>query len=231
VRNRKGYIIAIDGPSGAGKSTVSGRLARALKGVLLDTGAMYRNVAYLSIKQRVHTPAGYRKIARSIRFSVNIKTNSVLVNGRNLGQKLRTEEVSQLASHVSRFPEVRAILTLRQQQLGRLLSRKFPVVVEGRDIGTVVFPKAPFKFFVTADPKVRARRRYQQLCAQGVRNISPRQILLENTRRDECDSRRKTAPLRCPADAVIVDTSKMPTKQVVRFLATHILKSTGSGPV
>jgi len=102
------------------------------------------------------------------------------------------------------------------------MARRVPVVVEGRDIGTVVFPKVPFKFYVTADPKVRAKRRYLELKRKGVKGVTLKQILRKNEERDSRDSSRKLAPLRCPDDAVLVDTSSMGPSKVVKFLSDHI---------
>src|SRR5580698_9624789 len=136
---KKGFIVAIDGPSGAGKSTVSRMLADSLKGKLLDTGAMYRAVAYFSLKQRADSAKTFSSIAQNLRFDMDPKTGAILVDKIDLGAKLRTEKVSLMASHVSQFKEVRRVLTLRQRALALKWAKRMPVVVEGRDIGTVVF--------------------------------------------------------------------------------------------
>ncbi len=217
-----GFVVAIDGPSGAGKSTVSRQLAEALGGKLLDTGAMYRAVAYFSIKEKQNDPEAFAAISRRLHFDMDPHTGSILVNGVDLGAKLRTEKVSLMASHVSQFPEVRRLLTMRQRGLARKWSRKIPVVVEGRDIGTVVFPKVRFKFFVTADAEVRAKRRFHQLQRQGTKGVRLKTILKKSQERDRQDSTRKVAPLKCPKDAVVVDTSDMAISQVVHFMANHI---------
>jgi len=223
-RNSKAeaYIVAIDGPSGAGKSTVSKQLAEALGGRLLDTGAMYRALGLRALKQNVTTARELAAMAREIHFEVDAKTGVVLVDGKDLGHKIRTEEVTARASQVSQFKAVRNVLTRRQRSLAKALSKKMPVVVEGRDIGTVVFPNVRFKFFVTADPAVRAERRYHQLKRQGVRGVTLKSILRQNQSRDRQDSTRKVAPLKCPKDAVVVDTSDMAITQVVQFMANHI---------
>lgn len=218
----KGVIIAIDGPSGAGKSTVSRQLAEALEGRLLDTGAMYRTVAYFALKENAKTEEEFRQIASRIKFSSKGDSEILLMNGEDLGLRLRSEKVSQMASKVSSFKEVRQILTRKQRSLARAWSKKTPVVVEGRDIGTVVFPKVPFKFYVTADATVRAERRYQQLKRQGVKGITFKEILRQHEARDLRDSTRKLAPLKCAEEAVVVDTSSMGIPQVVKFMRDHI---------
>lgn len=220
-KNKKGYIIAIDGPAGAGKSTVSRMLAEELKGMLLDTGAMYRSVAYFGLKEGAKTEDDFAHTARSLKFDPSHDRAHLLVNGEDLGLKLRTPKVSSLASSVSRYKTVRDTLTRRQRALGRSWSKKFPVVLEGRDIGTVVFPKADYKFYVTADPKIRAMRRFKQLQKAGAKTKLS-DILKQNQERDEQDSNRKHAPLRCAVDAVVVDTSRMGIVQVVKFMAEHI---------
>ncbi|NBT59647.1 cytidylate kinase, partial [bacterium] len=122
---------------------------------------------------------------------------------------------------VSRFKSVRDALTRRQRSLGKMWSRKFPVVLEGRDIGTAVFPQAEYKFYVTADPKVRAMRRFRQLKKAGTK-VKFSEILKQNQHRDEQDSTRKHAPLKCAPEAVVVDTSRMGIVQVVKFMSDHV---------
>ena len=219
---KRGYLVAIDGPAGAGKSTVSKKLAEALLGKLLDTGAMYRGVAYHSVKKNLDSENELASIARSLGFRAKRNSSVILVNGKDLGQKLRTERVSERASAVSLYKSVRKILTQRQRELAWRWARRVPVIVEGRDIGTVVFPDAPFKFFVTADAKVRAKRRLEQLKKNGFRGTTLKQVLKQNEKRDKQDSTRRHAPLRCAEDAIVVDTSSMDIGQVVHFMEDHI---------
>lgn len=222
VRNKKGYVVAIDGPSGAGKSTVSRQLADALNGRLLDTGAMYRSVGYFSLKEDVKDEKGISAIAKKLKFTEDKTGDSLLVNGESLGNRLRSEKVSQMASYASQFKKVREVLTKHQRSLAKEWSKKIPVVVEGRDIGTVVFPDVEFKFFVTASAEVRADRRYQQLKKLGTKGAKYKTILKQIEERDYRDSHRKLAPLKCADDAVMVDTSHMGIHQVVLFMADHI---------
>ena len=214
--------MAVDGPSGAGKSTVSRQLAEALDGMLLDTGGMYRSVALFAIRQGIERAADLGKLARSLEFDVDRRTKILLVGRTDLGGKLRTEEVGKKASEISQFQGVRKALTQCQRRLSRKWAQHFPVVVEGRDIGTIVFPKVPFKFFVTASPEVRAKRRLAQLRKLKVRGMTLKKIIRQNELRDRQDSTRRLAPLRVAEDAVVVDTSTMGISQVVQFMYDHI---------
>ena len=218
----KGIIVAIDGPSGAGKSTVASLLAEELDGILLNTGAMYRAVAYYALLREKKTAKDLGELARELTFDVG-KNDQLLVDKEDLGSKLRTEGVSKMASDISKYQSVRRVLTQRQREFGRRLSAKRPVVMEGRDIGTYVFPKAPFKFFVTADSKVRAKRRLDQLKRQGMKGLSLKEVEHLNEDRDRQDSSRKHAPLKCADDAIVVDTSSMKIEQVVQFMADHVI--------
>jgi cytidylate kinase len=221
-KTSKGFIVTIDGPSGAGKSTVSRLLADELGGKLLDTGAMYRGVAFHTLRFTTHRKEKAIQVAKKLKFSIDPKTETLLINGVDLGHKIRTEEVGKGASELSTIREVRQLLTRRQRSLAREWSKRIPVVVEGRDIGSVVFPNVPFKFFVTADPKVRAQRRYLQLKKQGQKGVSLKKILAQNEERDERDQHRRVAPLKVPEGAVIVDTSSMAISQVVKFMHDHL---------
>lgn len=220
----KGFVIAIDGPAGAGKSTVSRCLAEALPGKLLDTGVTYRSVAYLAIQGRATDEEQFQKIASQLEFAWDETGLKLLTNGKDLGVEIRTEEISQMASHVSRFPSVRKILTEKQRNLGIRGSAESVVVAEGRDIGTVVFPDTPHKFYVTADAPVRAERRYQQLKEMGEKNITLEEVLKQQLERDKQDSTRKAAPLQCAKDATVVDTSNLSIEAVVRFIVNHVKK-------
>ncbi|MBI4404698.1 MAG: (d)CMP kinase [Deltaproteobacteria bacterium] len=218
-------VVAIDGPSGAGKSTVSSELAKALGARLLDTGATYRAAAYIALQKKATSEKAFERIARELDFKISRDGKTLLVGGRNLGVRLRTERVSQMASFISQFKGVRKVITSKQRSVARRCSRHNPVVVEGRDIGTVVFPDARHKFFVTASPKVRAERRYEQLKARGVR-VSLHSVLAEQAKRDKRDSTRAHAPLKCATDAIVVDTSEMTIKEVVGLLEKHIAGKT-----
>ena len=222
--NTHGIIITLDGPAGAGKSTVSQLLAATLKGRVLDTGGMYRTVAFFAMAHGLTKASDIARLARRCHFSVN-RNGKVLIDRKPLPRRIRSLEVTEQSSRMSQFRQVRQILTRWQRKLGKDMARHQAVVVEGRDIGTVVFPDAPFKFFVTASATVRARRRMLQLRSEPHGNDVPYRHILKSLReRDERDSSRKTAPLRCPEDAVIVDTSRKEIAEVVDFIRTHIFR-------
>lgn len=225
-------IVALDGPAGAGKSTVARELAQALGFLRVDTGALYRVVALAARTAGVDWAAGpaLGGLARALveRGGVSLSTDprggldaAVWLDGRDVSDAIRTPEVSQGASAVSAHPTVRAALLELQRQLGR----DGGVVVDGRDIGTVVFPDAELKFFLTASPEVRARRRFDELSARGVVTTFE-QTLRELIERDEADTKRPIAPLAAAADAELVDTSSLSIEQVVERLADRVRRRT-----
>jgi cytidylate kinase len=212
-------VIAIDGPAGAGKSTVAKRLASALGCTLLDTGAIYRTVALVARRRGVEWSDGPRvaEVARTldITFRLDGDRNSVLLGAEEVSDEIRTPDMSQGASRVSALPEVRAALL----ELQRSFADRGPVVAEGRDIGTAVFPGARVKVFLVADPQERACRRHRELLAAG-HAASREHVLAEQNARDAADTQRAASPLRPAEDAVIIDTSTMGIEEVVeRILA------------
>jgi cytidylate kinase len=210
-------VVAIDGPAGAGKSTVARQLARRLGFFLLDTGAIYRSLAFFAEQKGVdwQDGAGLARLAATlpIRFGRGSEDGQVFLAGASVTSQIRTPAISQGASQVSAHPEVRkALLTLQRQ-----LAATGSCVVEGRDIGTVVLPDAPVKIFLTASAEVRAGRRFDELVARGV-SADREATLREQQERDRRDETRATAPLRRADDAVLVDTSDMPLDEVVAAL-------------
>jgi cytidylate kinase len=207
-------VVAIDGPAGAGKSTASKALAARLGFFLLDTGAIYRCVALAS--RRGGTPWDDEEklgaIARAlpIAFVAREGGQAVLLGGEDVSSAIRTPEISDGASRVSSLPAVRAALL----QLQRDLAARGGCVVEGRDIGTVVLPWAPVKFFLTASPEERARRRHEELLARGQKSDLAK-TLAEIIERDHRDSTRDVAPLKAAADALTIDTSPLTLEEVV----------------
>jgi cytidylate kinase len=211
-------VVTIDGPAGAGKSSVAKLLAKRLGYGLLDTGAIYRSVA-LTAKQRdvpwTDGPAcGAIASALDIRFEFVGDKNHVYLGGVDSSAAIRTPEMSQGASIVSAHPEVRAGLLALQRRLGE----GGGIVVEGRDTGTVVFPHAGAKFFLTATDEERARRRVAELAAAGA-TVDYEQTLTEIRERDRRDASRDIAPMVPAKDAVLVDSSTQTLEQVVDSLA------------
>ncbi len=216
-------IIAIDGPSGAGKSTVSKEVARRLGFSCLDTGAMYRSVAWYAIQEGVafDDATALEAIARdrSIEFihePGNPAPVGVKIDGIEVTRQIRTAEVDRAVSAVSAVAGVREALVAQQQRIGE--SGNY--VVEGRDIGTVVFPHAFLKVFLTASNEARARRRVLQNEERQVGSTDYATVLADIERRDELDSSRQTAPLAAAADAVRIDSSDMTFQQVVDEICT-----------
>jgi CMP/dCMP kinase len=219
-------VVAIDGPAGAGKSTVSKRLAVRLGYRLLDTGAIYRAVALVSSRAQVSwddAPA-LARLAREldIDFAFDGDVNRVRLAGVDESDAIRTPEISQGASKVSAHPEVRDALLDLQRRLGAAGG----VVAEGRDIGTVVFPAAGAKFFLTAAPEVRARRRTDELRAAG-KVVDEAATLKEIVERDERDSTRAVAPLKPADDAVLVDSTGLPIDEVVATMFDFVRQRGG----
>jgi cytidylate kinase len=210
-------IVTIDGPSGAGKSTISQALAARLGYAYLDTGAMYRAVA-LKIKRSAidcNDPEVLASLLDSIELQLQPGNNEtrVILNGEDVSALIRTPEMSMVASKVSAIPAVREKLTQLQRQIGN--NRE--IVAEGRDMGTVVFPQAAWKFFLDATPEERARRRVLQLREKG-QEVDEAETLRLIIERDEADSSRSLAPLKPAEDATIVDSSQMSIDEVVALM-------------
>jgi len=198
-------IIAIDGPSGSGKSTLGRMLSRALNLLYLDTGSMYRAVALATLENKINPndDATVTKLAEELDVNLEGDPDSLktLIGTRDVSELIRTESVTNMASIVSAIPGVRRAMVARQRELG-----KRGAVLNGRDITTVVFPDADYKFFLTADPKERAERRYleDRLKNSGT-SLSER--LAEMIERDRRDSTRSDSPLKIAADAIIIDST------------------------
>ena len=207
-------VIAIDGPAGAGKSTAARLVASKLGINYLDTGALYRALAWFLDSVSV-PPLEGEKLSRAL-YDVNVETDghSVKVNGEDVSRYIRTPAVDKIASLYSALPSVRE--KLLDIQRGHAL--KGALVADGRDMGTVVFPFAPVKIFLTARAEVRARRRYEELCSRGV-NVDYNEILRQIHRRDENDEKRALSPLKQAADAILLDTSFLNVEQVADKIA------------
>ncbi len=202
-------IIAVDGPSGAGKSTLGKMLAKKLGLLYLDTGAMYRAVAFAVLAKNieVNDQEAVIKIASESEIELSGEPDSlhIFLNGRDISGEIRTNEIGQTASIVSAISEVRRLLVQRQQELG---NRGTGCVLDGRDIGTVVFPNADVKFYLTASAEARSMRRYEEDLQRGLKTTYEK-TLAEITLRDFRDKTRADSPLAIADDAIRVDTSEL----------------------
>src|SRR5690606_16141613 len=207
----KKITIAIDGFSSTGKSTIAKQLATHLGYIYVDTGAMYRAVALFAMKEGIIDENHFEvekliqnldKITISFKHNPNLGYSETYLNGENVEKQIRSIEVSQFVSKVAEISEVRAKLVQQQQEM----RKNKGIVMDGRDIGTVVFPDAELKLFVTADPKVRAQRRYEELFSKGSQ-VTFEEVLKNVTERDYIDTHREDSPLRKAADAIEIDNS------------------------
>jgi cytidylate kinase len=220
---KNGLVIAIDGPSGAGKSTVARILAEQLRYIYIDTGAMYRSIGWKAKKERID-PADENALADLCgRTEVTIKKDNsdprFFVDGYDVTGEIRTPEMGMMASAVSKSPAVRARLLILQRELGK----NGGVVMDGRDIGTVVFPDADLKFFLEASAEERGQRRYLEFKAKGM-DVELVRITQEIKDRDRQDSGRSIAPLRQADDALLIDSSLLSIDQVVDRLLSELAK-------
>jgi cytidylate kinase len=220
----RGLIIAIDGPAGAGKSTVARDVARRLGYLFINTGAMYRAVAWKALREGVSLDdagAVGRLAGESlIELTGEVDSMRALIDGRDITDEIATPQVGHAASMVSTISAVRRALVARQQQMGRAGG----VVMEGRDIGTQVFPNADVKIYLDASPEARAQRRYDEDLARGVAVASPEEMKEEIERRDHRDKTRIDSPLLRAEDAVYIDSSAMMIDEVVEKILEIVKK-------
>lgn len=222
AKHEKHFNIALDGPSGAGKSTVAKALAKRLDIIYLDTGAMYRSLAYVAVKQGidVNDEAAVKPMLNNLDMKIITgDSQQIIVNGENVTPFIREHYVSKAASDISALPSVRIKLV----ELQREIAKNDCVVLDGRDIGTYVLPDAKYKFFITATPEVRAKRRFEELKAKGGAP-SYEKVLEDIKLRDYNDSHRAFAPLKQADDAVLVDTTNMSIDEVIDFVLNKMEK-------
>jgi cytidylate kinase len=213
-------IIAIDGPSGSGKSTLGRMLARALKLLYIDTGSMYRAVALAVIESEIDPHDREAVSALATRIEIDLEGDpdslSVLLNGRDVTDQIRTEKVTEMSSIVSTSPGVRRALVERQRAIA-----KRGAVLNGRDIGTVVFPEADVKFFLTAAPEARAERRYHEDQTAGM-STTFAETLADMIERDRRDSTRADSPLKVADDAIVIDSTEKNIQQVFEEMIANV---------
>ena len=218
--------VAIDGPSGAGKSTIARKVAGELGFLYIDTGALYRSIGYYVLKKdgdpekKEDVEAALPGIRLELRHADGVQR--VFLNGEDVSDQIRTPAVSMAASHVSAFPAVRAFLL----ELQRKMAREHNVIMDGRDIGTVVLPDAELKIFLTATPEDRARRRYEELVEKG-EAVTFDEVLKDVIQRDYNDTHRDIAPLRQAEDAVLADTTGFELPQSVALIRSLVEKKLG----
>jgi cytidylate kinase len=215
-------IIAIDGPSGSGKSTLGRMLARALKLLYIDTGSMYRAVALAVIEAAVDPNDKEAVTALANRIEIDLEGDadslSVLLNGRDITDQIRSESVTEMSSIVATIPGVRRAMVERQRAIG-----KRGAVLNGRDIGTVVFPDADVKFFLTAAPGERAERRYKEDQATSKSTATLAETLADMIQRDRRDSTRADSPLKVAEDAIVIDSTGKSIDEVFEEMMERII--------
>jgi cytidylate kinase len=202
-------VVAIDGPAGAGKSTIARRLAARLGFTYIDTGAMYRAVALWGLRQNVSPDDMHRMEQLALAALIELAPGRISLNGEDITEAIRTPDVANGASRIAVIPGVRRAMVAKQREMGQRTS----VVMEGRDIGTVVFPAADVKIFLDADARERVRRRYREEAAKGA-TVTEEALAVQIRERDQRDSTRADAPLSQAPDAVYLDTTGLSLEEV-----------------
>ncbi len=213
----KNLVIAVDGPAGAGKSTIAKLIAEKLNINYIDTGAMYRAITYKCLQNNTDTNNEKEVISIAKDCEIDFKDNNIYLNGEILKDEIRTMEVSNNVSNVAKIKEVRYLMVDVQRNIGKINS----VILDGRDIGSYVFPNADYKFFLVATPEERGKRRYKELVNKGY-DVNLEEIINDIIKRDEIDSNREFAPLVKADDAIEIDTTGKSINEVVQSVLSKI---------
>lgn len=210
-------IIAVDGPAGAGKSTISKLVAKKLNINYIDTGAMYRAVTYKCLSENIDINDENAVIEMAKKSSIDFRDNNIYLDSKIVNEEIRTREVSANVSNVAKIKEVRYLMVDVQREIGT----RNDVILDGRDIGSYVFPNADYKFFLVATPEERGKRRYKELCEKGFEGTLE-EIIKDIEKRDEIDSNREFAPLKKADDAIEIDTTGLGIDEVVDVVVSKI---------
>ncbi len=213
----KNLVIAVDGPAGAGKSTIAKIVADKLNINYIDTGAMYRAITYKVLQNDIDVNNEDQIIEIAKNSDIDFKDNNIYLDGKILKEEIRTPEVSNNVSNIAQIKEVRYLMVDVQREIGN----KSSVILDGRDIGSYVFPKADYKFFLVASPEERGERRYKELIKKGY-DTSLEEVIKDVIRRDEVDSNREFAPLVKASDAIEIDTTGKSIDEVVESVISKM---------
>ncbi|MEZ0324263.1 MAG: (d)CMP kinase [Hydrogenothermaceae bacterium] len=213
-------IIAIDGPAGSGKSTITKLLAERLNFTYIDTGAMYRAFALKVKRLGINIDNQEQVISLIENTDIKIEGEKVFLDREDVSDLIRTEEIGNIASKVARYPQVRKFMVKMQRQIGIEAKN---AVIEGRDAGTVIFPDADLKIFMTASPEVRAERRVQQLKEKGF-TVDYNHILQKIIERDKMDYEREESPLKPTEDYIVIDTTEKSIEEVLDYIINNLIK-------
>lgn len=213
----KNLVIAVDGPAGAGKSTIAKLIADKLGINYIDTGAMYRAITYKCLKNNIDINNENDVIEMAKKCDIDFKDNNIYLNGSLLKDEIRTMKVSNNVSNVAKIKEVRYLMVDIQRNIGKMNS----VILDGRDIGSYVFPDADYKFFLVATPEERGNRRYKELKNKGY-DVNLEEIIKDIIKRDEIDSNREFAPLVKATDAIEIDTTGKSIDDVVNSVLSYL---------
>lgn len=215
---RKKYSIAVDGPAGSGKSTIARRVAEVLNIEFIDTGAMYRALTLKVLKNNID-PQNTEKVIEILEnTTIDFNDNHIYLDNIMVDDEIRENKISKYVSYIAVIKEVREGMVKLQQKMAMTKS----IIMDGRDIGTVVLPNADYKFFITASVEERARRRYKELVEKGEKNISLGQIISEINKRDHIDSNRKISPLIMAEDAYLIDTTDKTIEECVDIIVSMV---------